>query len=297
MNKDKRKGPSKPTPSLRNLIDEVLAQAPANPPPRMSSFPKSEYDKLCENLGGPADLGYQVKRSVFRRCCAEFPLSQVLPILLRFSSNEDLARRHWPWAAFAISQYKFETGERTKYGDDPSPTQIRDLLGSIERTAQNLRSALTTFQALAERLPDPGSPLRRAHLSWLNAFIAQAVDGHFSDEVNEGGSSLLAAELGKMTFIKQLVELEQGAEIARKRVNTSLLRRRRGQVNPALSTFLSRCGAIWKSLTGRNPSASKVAAKNPDFVIFVRTLAKIGNAPAPSRKQVETGLKEMRTPD
>ncbi len=190
MNKDKRKGPSKPTPSLRNLIDEVLAQAPANPPPRMSSFPKSEYDKLCENLGGPADLGYQVKRSVFRRCCAEFPLSQVLPILLRFSSNEDLARRHWPWAAFAISQYKFETGERTKYGDDPSPTQIRDLLGSIERTAQNLRSALTTFQALAERLPDPGSPLRRAHLSWLNAFIAQAVDGHLSDEVNEDGSSL-----------------------------------------------------------------------------------------------------------
>jgi hypothetical protein len=44
-------------------------------------------------------------------------------------------------------------------------------------------------------------------------------------------------------------------------------------------------------------SANRVVKAYPDFVIFVRTLAKVGNAPVPSRDQVLISLRNTRTRD
>jgi hypothetical protein len=104
----------------------------------------------------------------------------------------------------------------------------------------------------------------------------------------------------KMTFLKRLAELEEAAKIAAKRVNVDLLKRKRGQSNPALPNFVWRCGKIWKGMTGRQPSARRVEraeSDDPDFVILVKALAKIGNSAEPSRKAIETALGSQRATD
>jgi hypothetical protein len=92
------------------------------------NWPKSDFDKLCAEHGGPADLGITVKKNIFRGCCGEFPLGQVVPILRQFATDETTARRHWPWAAFAIDQYNFEIKERAKYKDELKPKEIHELI-------------------------------------------------------------------------------------------------------------------------------------------------------------------------
>ena len=242
-------------------------------------------------------MGAAVENSVFKACCNEFPLGKVLPTLRQFTTDEISAQRHWPWAAFAIDQYNYEIKERAKYTDELSPKQIHELLEQIEGAAHNLTAALTTLQALAFRLLDSSAPWRRAHLSWLNYFISQALADNVSNEVT---GDLVTIDFKKLKFIKRLAQVEAVAKVAIDRVDKDLLERKRGQSNPALPNFAWRCGEIWKSMTGRKPSANKAERRgadsnNPDFVIFMRTLAKIGNAMVPSRREIETALK-MHTP-
>jgi len=262
-------------------------------PPR---WPKSEYDKLCDELGGPADIGFALKTLDFRSYCGEYPLGKVLPILLRFA-NENSARRHWPWAAMAIGLYKFESNEWKKYADEPSPKQIRELLVQIERGARDLRSGLADLEELSNRLPDPSSPLRRPHLAWLDEFIWQKIAGQISKEVSTDEATTLNVLTKKPAFFKDLVRAEAAAKLAAKRTDAGLLERERSQSNRALQSFVFRCDTIWKSMTGRTPTANRVVKAYPDFVIFVRTLAKVGNAPVPSRDQVLTSLRNTRTRD
>ena len=253
------------------------------------NWPKSDFDKLCAEHGGPADLGITVEKNIFRGCCGEFPLGRVLPILLQFATDETTARRHWPWAAFAIDQYHFEIKERAKYKDELKPKEIHGVIKEIQRDAHDLRSALTRLQTLAFRLHEHSAPLLRPHLSWLDEFISQAVGGRISNEVTDNDITVF---MEKMTFLKRLAEVEEAAKIAAKRVNVDLLKRKRGQSNPALPNFVWRCEKIWKSMTGRQPSARRVEKRSksddPDFVILVKALAKIGNSAEPSRKAIET---------
>ena len=60
------------------------------PTPLFSALP-SEFDKLCEKFGGPADLGIPIDgwlMNYFRQCCGEFRPYQVLPVLLRFAKGQ-----------------------------------------------------------------------------------------------------------------------------------------------------------------------------------------------------------------
>lgn len=289
--------PPKPSPSLADLTADLAGQSPKDSSLPGLNWPKSEFDKLCDELGGPADLGSAVDQNAFRRCCAEFSLIKVLPILRQFAKDETSARRHWPWAAYAINQYKFDIKELAKYGDEPRPKEIRDLVAQIRRASHDLSSALAKLQTLSFRLHDHTSPLRRAHLTWLNYVISQALADKISNEVI---GDFVTIDLKKLEFIKHLAQLEAAAKVAAKRVDRDSLERTAGQPNPALPRFVWRSSEIWKSMTGRRPSTNKVARKSggsdPDFVIFIQGLAKIGNAPAPSRKEVETALKKSAPP-
>jgi hypothetical protein len=169
--------------SVADVIAEIKGETPKAPTLKDLPPPKSQLDKLYEELGGPADLGSAVDKNSFRRCCGEYSLVTVLPILRQFAKDETSARRHWPWAAYAINQYKFDIKELAKYRDEPRPKEIRDLVAQIRRASHDLSSALAKLQTLSFRLHDHTSPLRRGHLTWLNYVISQALADKISNEV------------------------------------------------------------------------------------------------------------------
>jgi hypothetical protein len=233
---------------------------------------KSEYERLCDELGGPADFGAPIKwpQATLGAYCREYNSNTILPVLLKFQPDKSSARRHWPWAAFAISHYVFEQKKQNKYTDEPSPKKVEALLSQIAHAARELNSGLCRLEALSHRLGDPSAPLRRAHIRWLNALVSQAAAGFPTDDVNESGEFLLVLDAEKEDFLNRLGEVETGAELARSSVDGALLGRERGQSAPGLSTFVFRCCPIWRSLTRRKPSANKVTRRSgegedPDF--------------------------------
>jgi hypothetical protein len=265
------------------------------PDPAFSNI-KTEYDHLCEELGGPVDLGPRVSQIDFRRYCREHPSHQIVPVLRDFNPDKPLVRRLWPWAAFALGQYIWEQKERETYGDEPTPTELEGLLSQIAQSARLLNSGLCQLQKLSYRLPDPNARLRRGHLAWLDTFISQAVAGIPSNAVTENAHDLAHLHEAKLEFFKRLGMIEATALRAReRRLDKDLLQRKRGQTNPALSRLVFYCSRIWKNLTGRTPSANKVVSRkgseDPDFVVFVKKLAKAGGAAAPTRRQVEIALR------
>jgi hypothetical protein len=261
---------------------------------------RSEYDELCDGLGGPADIsakmGFREDDVPLPMYCTEYPSRWILPVFLRFKPDEPLARRFWPWAAFAISQYVWEQEERKKYSDEPAPKEIKSLISEIGKSAKTLRSRLQRLHGLSYRLRDPSAPLRRAHLVWLDAFVSQAVAGIPSSSVNKSDKHLLFLHSAMMDFFNRLASVEATTKKACKRVDRKLLERERGQTTSALSNFVFRCGVIWKSFTARKPSANKVDGREPDFVIFVQELAKIGGAHQPTRRQVEMTFLNLHPP-
>ena len=86
-------------------------------------------------------------------------LGTYLLLLLQFNNDRDNARRHWPHAAIAISQYVFAIMERAHYAkDDPAPAEVVELLSQIAQFSSELATSLYRMQALANRLPDPTAP-------------------------------------------------------------------------------------------------------------------------------------------
>jgi hypothetical protein len=292
--------------AFRRQVEELyggpLPEPQEPPPPAWISLSsaKSEYRRLCDELGGPAEgIEPKVSPSTFEMCCDEYGLARIIPVLLRFTEDKERARRHWPYAAFAINQYVFEIGERSSYRDDePKPGEIEDLLRNISQSASDLVAGLCRLEKLAERLKDPTAPYRRGHLGWLDAFISQATAGVLSDEVNESPEYRLLVHQGKMAFLKRLSEVEGTTKRAIDRIDRSLLDRERGQSNPALLNFVRRCGSIWTSLTGKNPTGEKLTrrdggSEDPQFVVFMQGLARVAGAPEPKRNEVLLCLKNI----
>jgi hypothetical protein len=266
---------------------------------RSLSVAKSEYRKLCEELGGPAEIDNRGIREIdFERYCREYPLSKVGPILARFQPDGIVVRKHWPWAAFTISRYVFEIAERARYQQEPSPKQVRDLFSTIESTSRDLLSALSRLQELAGRLSDPSAPGRRGHIAWLDAYVAQGVAGRPSNDVSEEQGHLVFVQNERMKFAARLAQIQGTAKAAQKRVDSRLLNRERRQANPGLANLVFRCASIWKGLTNRPPSANKIhtharGRREPDLVVFVKEIAKFGSAKVPTRAMIATALKNL----
>lgn len=311
MGDEKPSLPSEPTSeqvagdAFRRRVEEIyggpLSEPQEPPPPSLISLSsiKSEYRRLWDELGGPVEgIGPSLKRSTFERCCGKYGQEQILPVLLQYKNERDFARRHWPYAAVAISQYVFEIDERKTYADDePTPGNIEKLLLQIAQSAKDLNTGLCRLQTLAERLKDPTAPDRRGHLGWLDAFISQAAAGVFSNEVNESPEYRLLVDQGKLAFLKRLAEVEGTARRAIDRTDRERLEREKGPSNPALLNFVRWCGSIWTSLTGRNPTGEKLTridgSEDPEFVLFMQGLARIAGAREPKRNEVALCLKNI----
>jgi hypothetical protein len=270
-----------------------LRDSTPRPIPRI----RTEYDRLCEDLGGPANIGVVgISEKDLASYCGTFPSQRVLPVLIQYQPDETLARKHWPWAAFAISHCDYETKEWAHYSDEPTPKEVEDLLSEIDKSARDLNSGLCRLQVLSDRLGDPTAPNRRGHLGWLDAFVSQAAAGLLSNDVSDDERHLLIVHSEKTAFLERLAQVAGAAKDASQRLDRTLLERERGPSNPALLNFVFRCSAVWRSLTGRKPSANKVSRdghEDPDFVVFLQRLARIGCMHEPTRNQVARCLQNL----
>ena len=105
----------------------------------------------------------------------------------------------------------------------------------------------------------------------------------------------------KMLLLKRLVGIQAVAgEAATRLIDKDLLKRKKGQADPALHNLVWRGAEIWSSLTGRVPSPNRVhrdSGEEPDFVLFIQDLVRLAGGECPSRKVVEISLRNRRTPD
>ncbi len=256
---------------------------------------KREYKIFCDRYGGPIICDDSFAKINFEYCCREFPCQMFERTIDRWTADPVHRIRHWPVMAYAASQYAFRQREFNKYGAEPSPAQVRELLDEIRKSARRLSSALARFQAMSARLSDGTAPLAGPHLSWLDEIIAQAMTGQLAPEVNE--ERLAVIHEARIDFLRRLVDVEVAARDVRERLDPKLLRRARTSENRALRTLVAMAKPIWQSLTGRKPSVNKVAGgRQSDFVNFVQALAKVAGGPEPTFKQVQTAF-SVRTPD
>jgi hypothetical protein len=267
-------------------------------PPRL----ETDLDRVYSELGGPAPLR-DVHRSAFSGPCQEFSWKVVELVLCTFQKDRDTARKHWPWAAFALDQYQFERREKEKYSSELTPAEVVDLVGGISNSARELADRLAQLQEHANRIEDPAAKFRRGHLAYLDQLIAQAAAGHMATTVNDDPEHMLRVSFAEMDFIRRLVDVETVANEGAKRVDRNFLHRGASQDDPALHNLVWRLAEVWTSMTGRKPSANKVHRQadidrqEPDFVQFVQHLVGlVDGAPKPSRKQIQTSLNNARTP-
>ena len=263
---------------------------------------RTDLDRVYLELGGPAPLRGRVDRRTFARCCDDFSWRKVEPTLRRFQKDRDIAKRHWPWVAFALSQYRFELKERLQNSDRLTPGEvISHINDNIRRPAKELASGLARLQSYSEALGDPTAPLEKSHLQYLDQLISQATAGDPAAEVNEDPTYRVWVFSEKMSFFKRLSGIEAVAGEAAKRVDRDLLKRKKGQADPALHNLVRRGAEIWSSLTGRRPSPNRVhrrdSGEEPDFVLFIQDLVLLAGGERPSRKAVEISLGNHRTPD
>ena len=263
-------------------------------PPSLNAV-KSEYQRFCEQHGGPIICDDSFAKIDFEHCCREFPRQVFQPTIDRCTADPVHGIRHWPVMAFAASQYAFRQQEFKKYGAEASPAHVRELLDEIRKSARRLSRALVQFQQMSARISDGTAPLAEPHLSWMDEIIAQAMAGRRAADVSEEQSA--SAHFARMEFLGRLGDVEAAARYAQQRLDPELLRRSRTSENRALRTLVAMAKPIWQSLTGRKPSVNKVAGERTSaFVTFVQELAKIAGGPEPTFRQIETAFR-TRTPD
>jgi hypothetical protein len=279
----------------RPAVNRIRRPALPRPalPPSLSRLP-TDLDRLYSELGGPAPLRDGIDRKAFEISCREFTWSQVELALRRFKECGDAARRHWPWIALALSQYRLERNRLQRHGTKLHPGEVVELLNDIRRSAKELANGLARLQEYSYSVADPTAPGRQPHLAYLDEFISQAAVGHLASEVNQDPQHMARVFFGKQSLMQRLIDIEVAAGEARKRADAGLLKRKRGKADPSLHNFVWQSAKIWGSMTGRKASPHKVHAvdrDDSDFVKFVQSLVRLAGGPKPSRKQIEISLK------
>jgi len=301
MDDDSAKG--EPARSAINPTGEKSEKAVSKSWPSFSLISlRTDLDRVYSELGGPAPLRGRIDRNTFERFCNEFSWRKVEPTLCRFQKDRDIAKRHWPWVAFALGQYRFERKERQQNSVRLDPGEVISLMNDIRRSAKELTSGLARLQSYSQGLGDPTAPLEKPHLRYLDQLISQAAAGDPASEVNKDPKYMLWVFSEKMSFFQRLGGIEAVAcEAATRLVDRDLLKRKKGQADPALHNLVWRGAEIWSSLTGRVPSPNRVhrvdPGEEPDFVLFIQDLVRLAGGECPSRKVVEISLRNRRTPD
>jgi hypothetical protein len=251
---------------------------------------------LYSDLGGPAPLHGGIDREAFEISCKEFTWSEVELALRRFNECGNAARRHWPWVALALMQYRLERHQLQRHGTKLNPGEVVELLNDIRRSAKELANGLARLQECSYSVADPTAPGRQPHLAYLDEFISQAAAGDLASEVNQDPQHMARVFFGKQSLMQRLIDIEVAAGEARRRADAGLLKRKRGQADQSLHNFVWRSAKIWGSMTGRKASPHTRDGNEPDFVKFVQILLSLVGAPKPSRKQIEISLNNAVPP-
>ena len=295
--------------------------------PRVPSLSKarSEFQILCDDLGGPAELcsvpaGLPCDAphlfDLLRLACRIYSFLETWAAFREWEPNKERAMRYWPWIAFLAFDYHFERADKegneatTKpgdkkrksgYGTEPSPTQVINLIERIASRAHKLRDDLVLLRELANRLEDPKTPFRRAHLSWLDEYLAQSLTFGPLSQVSEVPITSMLAEFGSRKFHRQLALLSNAAITAANKVSRDLLAQPSGPRDLGLRNLSKRGAVVWQSLTGRKASALRVRPRSenhpthanddaPDFALFLGAIARLAGAPEPTPEQIEKAL-------
>lgn len=256
---------------------------------------RSDLEKLWEDEGGPAEIaGMDRERFGFEHSCNEFTYDDVEPSLKEFNPDRQSCREHWPWVARAADLYTFEVEERKSY-QELGPKEVADLFYRLSDAARSLNVELRRLHTHAAWLSDAKKPEARAHLEYLHELFRQHaladIDGDLVDDV------LIHLGTGRMDAMLQhrLTKISKVArEFGANRVDDELLKRSRGQDDPALPGLVFRLGLIWESHTQRRPSANKVHKKGEDrsdFVRFVQSVVDLTKLPRPSPAAIHTALR------
>ena len=255
----------------------------------------SEFRKHCLEAGGVVYLVAGVELDTLESVCTEFRFERVSPLVIEFAPTEPAFRRHWPWIAFAASQFEFETRQyQASNMSMLTPTEWKKLLERIRKNTDKLAEDLCTLQSAGYQLNLPSKPSMQWHLAWLDEFINQAIAGRLSPTVDESEAALWDNYQSKKSFLRTLSALSAAAEAAGDRLDADLLARGRGQNNPAITTFVRRLSTVWTSMTGRPASANTVnGGEDPDFVLFVDRIASMANGQNVSQFNVETALPDI----
>jgi hypothetical protein len=288
--------------SLSESVSEMLQGiADERELPRELPSIKSEYQKFCETDGPVELLGFPKKVRAYRACCRDFPQARIIPIIDRWQKDAAIGRRHWLAMALVVANYKFAREEFDRIGKAPSPAEISQLLSRIAAAAEELTSSLNKLQELSFQISDGSSPKAIGHLRWIDQYLAQAAAGVYLSEVNETPEIIATVQTDRTIFVQRIIGIHAASSLAaRKLLDVELLRHRKGGSNPALKKLVTGAARIWESLTNRPASTNKVSNKEreePDFVIFVQTLAKVAGGNTPTFKQIATAFRPPRTPD
>ena len=121
-------------------------------PPSLSRI-RSQFKILCDDFGGPVPLidatDQNELRKALEHACSEFSFRDCWTTFRDWEQDKARAMQHWPWVAFAASQYRFEREIKEKYKEEPTPTEIKALVRSIAKNARELCQNLTRLQELS----------------------------------------------------------------------------------------------------------------------------------------------------
>jgi hypothetical protein len=231
----------------RPAVNRIRKPALPRPalPPSLSRLP-TDLDRLYSELGGPAPLRDGIDK-VFDAPCNEFFWSKVESVTSPFQADRDIGKRHWPWVALALSQYRLDRNELQKPGAKLTPAELKELLDDIHRSAKKLVNRLAKLQEYSNFFVDPAAPSRQPHLAYLDEFISQAAAGHIAAEISEDVQHIAQVFLAKQSFMRRLIDLEDAAREALNRMHPNPLKRRKGQGDPGLHNLVWGCAQIWKS--------------------------------------------------
>lgn len=256
---------------------------------------RNDLDRLWDDEGGPAELqGFDRNTFSFGDACDRFPYIEVAALLRSYCVDERSCRAHWPWIALVANLYRFEAEERSAY-EELKPGEVASLFQRISDAAKTLRDEFERLRVHSTWLSDPKKPEARGHLAYLHELFKQQALGDIDTELVDDDLVQIGTDRMQAEFVWRLAKIRFVAdEFVAKRVDKDLLERSRGQADQALPPLVLRLAQVWKSHTGRVPSANKVHNRDDersDFVRFVGSVVDLAGGPIPSRAAVHTALK------
>lgn len=263
-------------------------------PPAPPRPVRNELDWLA-NIGGPMRVeGLPAPETVsFGSACNDFTEREVLEILMDYTSDLTKARRAWPWVALIL--HWFEVASKlSDPSKDLTPKEVEETLASVRRVSRQLDDLLEKLHQSWTILRD-GAPYKNGHLEYLHQLLVQGCSGFAGEDVDMDVEAMMSHFNRYRDFRFRLFSLGKSAAFAQSAMNKDMLTSSNRYKTPGVQSFVQRLGIIWRAITGDEPKAYKVEARDPPvskFVWFCQRVAALSEkVPSPHLKTVASALK------